>query len=60
VVTAIGSGSAVRAQLAASREVAILQQAVNAYGLTFSVRDRPRISLPAYDGPLEMAYATPR
>jgi uncharacterized protein YlxW (UPF0749 family) len=60
VVTAIGSGSAVRSQLAASREVGILQQAVDAYGLTFSVRDRSTVTLPAYDGPLDMSYATPR
>jgi uncharacterized protein YlxW (UPF0749 family) len=60
VVTAIGSGAAVRAQLAASREVAILQQAVDAYELTLSVRDRSSVTLPAYDGPLDMAYATPR
>jgi uncharacterized protein YlxW (UPF0749 family) len=60
VVTAIGSGAAVRAQLAASPEVAILQQAVNAYGLTLSVRNRSTVGLPAYDGPLDMSYATPR
>ena len=60
VVTAIGNGAAVRSQLAASREVAILQQAVDSYGLTFSVRDRGTVALPAYDGPLDMTYATPR
>jgi uncharacterized protein YlxW (UPF0749 family) len=60
VVTAIGNGPAVRSQLAASREVAILQQAVDSYGLTFGVRDRATVSLPAYDGPLDMTYATPR
>ena len=60
VVTAIGNGAAVRSQLSASREVRILQQAVDAYGLTFSVRDRATIALPAYDGPLDMSYATPR
>jgi uncharacterized protein YlxW (UPF0749 family) len=60
VVTAIGNGAAVRSQLAASREVGILQQAVDAYGLTFSVRDRSTVTLPAYDGPLDMSYATPR
>jgi uncharacterized protein YlxW (UPF0749 family) len=60
VVTAIGSGSAVRSQLAASREVGILQQAVDSYGLTFSVRDRSTVTLPSYDGPLDMSYATPR
>jgi uncharacterized protein YlxW (UPF0749 family) len=60
VVTAIGNGAAVRTQLAASREVGILQQAVNSYGLTFSVRDRSTVALPAYDGSLDMSYATPR
>lgn len=60
VVTAIGNGGAVRSQLSASREVRILQQAVDAYGLTFSVRDRSSVTLPAYDGPLDMTYATPR
>jgi uncharacterized protein YlxW (UPF0749 family) len=60
VVTAIGNGAAVRSQLAASREVGILQQAVDSYGLTFSVRDRSTVTLPAYDGPLDMSYATPR
>ena len=60
VITAIGSGAAVRAQLAASREVAILQQAVDAFGLTFTVHDRSSVTLPAYAGSLEMEYATPR
>jgi uncharacterized protein YlxW (UPF0749 family) len=60
VITAIGSGAAVRAQLAASRQVAILQQAVDAFGLTFTVHDKSSISLPAYAGSLDMEYATPR
>jgi uncharacterized protein YlxW (UPF0749 family) len=60
VITAIGNGAAVRTQLAASREVGILQQAVDSYGLAFSVRDRGTVGLPAYDGPLDMTYATPR
>ena len=60
VITAIASGSAVRAQLAASPQVAILQQAVDAFGLTFTVHDRSSISLPAYTGPVDMQYATPR
>jgi hypothetical protein len=33
---------------------------VDAYGLTFSVRDRATITLPAFDGALDMSYATPR
>jgi uncharacterized protein YlxW (UPF0749 family) len=60
VITAIGSGAAVRAQLAASRQVAILQQAVDAFGLTFTVHDKSSVSLPAYAGSLDMEYATPR
>jgi uncharacterized protein YlxW (UPF0749 family) len=59
VITAVGSGSAVRAQLAASPQVAILQQAVDAFGLTFTVHDRSSVSLPAYSGSLDMEYATP-
>jgi uncharacterized protein YlxW (UPF0749 family) len=60
VITAIASGPAVRAQLAASPQVAILQQAVDAFGLTFTVHDRSSVALPAYTGPLDMQYATPR
>jgi uncharacterized protein YlxW (UPF0749 family) len=58
VVTAIAEPSAVRAQLAASPQVAVFQQAVEAYGLTFTVRERPVVELPAYDGPLDLEYAT--
>lgn len=59
VVTAVASGPAVRAQLAGSPQVAILKQAADAFGLTFTVRDRSSVNLPAYDGPLDMQYATP-
>ena len=57
VVAAIADASAVRAQLAASPQVAVFQQAVDAYGLTFTVRERPAVELPAYDGPLDLEYA---
>jgi uncharacterized protein YlxW (UPF0749 family) len=60
VVTAIGNGAQVRSQLAASEQVGWLKQAVDAYGLTFSVKDRGSISLPAYTGGLDMQYATAR
>jgi uncharacterized protein YlxW (UPF0749 family) len=60
VITAIGDVDAVRAQLAASPQVAVLQQAVQAFGLTLSVRARPQITLPAYAGSLDLRYATPR
>jgi uncharacterized protein YlxW (UPF0749 family) len=58
VITAVADASAVRAQLAASPQVAVFQQAVEAYGLTFEVRERPSLTLPAYDGPLDLEYAT--
>jgi uncharacterized protein YlxW (UPF0749 family) len=58
VVAAIADASAVRAQLAASPQVAVFQQAVDAYGLTFTVRERPAVELPAYDGPLDLNYAS--
>ncbi|SOD95619.1 DUF881 domain-containing protein [Blastococcus haudaquaticus] len=58
VVTAIADASAVRAQLAVSPQVKVFQEAVEAYGLTFTVRERPTVELPAYDGPLDLQYAT--
>jgi uncharacterized protein YlxW (UPF0749 family) len=58
VITAIGDAGAIRAQLAASPQVAVLQQAVDAFGLTFAVRERPAVSVPAYDGSLDLQYAT--
>ena len=58
VVTAVADASAVRAALAASPQVAVFQQAVEAFGLTFEVSERPELTLPAYDGPLDLEYAT--
>ena len=58
IITAIADASAVRAQLAASPQVAALQHAVAAFGLTFTVRERESIALPAYDGPLDLEYAS--
>jgi uncharacterized protein YlxW (UPF0749 family) len=60
VITAVASGREVRAQLAASPEVGLLQQAVDAYGLTFTVKDRGTIALPAYSGSLDLQYAVAR
>jgi uncharacterized protein YlxW (UPF0749 family) len=60
VITAIGDVSAVRTQLAASPQVAVLQQAVQAFGLTFTVRQRPQVTLPAYSGSLDLRYASAR
>jgi uncharacterized protein YlxW (UPF0749 family) len=58
VITAIADAAAVRAQLAASPQVALFQQAVEAYGLTFQVRERDSVTVPAYDGTLDMEFAS--
>jgi uncharacterized protein YlxW (UPF0749 family) len=58
VITAIVDADATRAELAASPQVAVLQQAVADFGLTFAVEARPEVLLPAYDGPLDMDHAT--
>jgi uncharacterized protein YlxW (UPF0749 family) len=58
VVTAIGDVDAVRAQLAASPQVQVFQQAVEDYGLGFAVQAREELTLPAYDGTPAMEYAT--
>jgi uncharacterized protein YlxW (UPF0749 family) len=58
VVTAIADASAVRAQLDASPQVAVFQHAVEDFGLTFAVRERESVDLPAYDGPLDLEYAS--
>jgi len=58
VITGIVNAGAVREQLAASPQVAVFQQAVEAFGLTFDIRARPRVTVPAYDGPLDLAYAS--
>src|SRR5437868_6599459 len=60
VITAIAEVGAVKAQLAASPQVAVLQQAVNAFGLTFTVRARPQITVPEYTGSLDLQYASAR
>ena len=58
VVTAIGDVDAVHAQLAASPQVQVFQQAVEDYGLGFAVQAREELTLPAYDGTPAMEYAT--
>ncbi|WP_040338898.1 DUF881 domain-containing protein [Candidatus Blastococcus massiliensis] len=58
VVTAVVDAEAVRAELAASPQIAVFRQVVDAYGLTYEVRERPQVDLPAYDGPLALQYAS--
>jgi uncharacterized protein YlxW (UPF0749 family) len=57
LIAAIADVDAVQAQLAASPQVAVLQQAVDDFGLTFEVRALPELTLPAYDGPLALQHA---
>ncbi|WP_369140218.1 DUF881 domain-containing protein [Modestobacter versicolor] len=57
VVTAVGDPDEIRRQLAASSEVQLLRSAVQQYGLTYQVADEREVSLPAYEGTLEMQYA---
>jgi uncharacterized protein YlxW (UPF0749 family) len=47
-----------RQQLSASEGVQLLKGAVDDYGLTYEVADQREVSLPPYDGPLEMQYAS--
>ncbi len=58
VITAIVDADAARAQLAASPQVQVFEQAVEAFGLTFTVEGRSQVRLPEYDGSLEMQYAS--
>lgn len=57
VVSAVVDAAGVRSQLDASRQVAVFREAVEAYGLTFEVRERSQVELPAYDGPLTLQHA---
>jgi uncharacterized protein YlxW (UPF0749 family) len=59
VISAIADVTAVRARLASSPQVQILQQAADQLGLTFTVRDLPTVRLPGYSGALDMEYAAP-
>jgi uncharacterized protein YlxW (UPF0749 family) len=60
IIAAIAEVDAVRAQLAASPQVAVFQQAVEDFGLTFEIRALPQLTLPAYDGPLALQHAGAR
>jgi uncharacterized protein YlxW (UPF0749 family) len=59
VVEAIGPPDNMRTQLAMSDGVSLLQQAVQYYGVGYEVSDTHTVSVPAYDGPLDLSYAEP-
>jgi uncharacterized protein YlxW (UPF0749 family) len=58
-IAAIGDVDEFVEQLTASRQVGIFQEAVAAYGLTFSVRGAETVDLPAHSGTPTMEHATP-
>ncbi|RBY92294.1 hypothetical protein DQ244_08425 [Blastococcus sp. TBT05-19] len=58
VVSAVVDASAVRSALSSSPQIGVLRQAAEAFGLTFEVRDRPQVTVPAYDGGLTLQYAS--
>lgn len=58
VITAVGDAGAIRQQLTYSQDITYLQQAVDALGLTYQLTDSADVIVPAYDGALDMQYAT--
>lgn len=54
VVTAVGDPARMRAALAAAPGVATFQAYVAAYGLGWSVTEQREVTLPPYEGPLEL------
>ncbi|SEL26026.1 Uncharacterized conserved protein YlxW, UPF0749 family [Blastococcus sp. DSM 46786] len=58
VITAVVDASQVEAALDASPQVAVFEQAAESWGLTFEVRERPQVTVPAYDGGLTLQHAT--
>jgi uncharacterized protein YlxW (UPF0749 family) len=57
VVTAIGDPTRLRRALAADPDVQIFQQYVAAYGLRYRASTTSRVTLPGYDGSLELPHA---
>ena len=58
VITAVVDATALDAALEDSPQVRVFQEAVEAFGLTFEVRERPEVTVPAYDGGLTLQHAT--
>jgi uncharacterized protein YlxW (UPF0749 family) len=57
VVTAVGDPAALQRALTADRDVQIFQQYVAAYGLRYRATRSASVTLPGYDGPLELTHA---
>ena len=59
VVDAVGPPEAMRSRLASSYGVTQLKLAVQYYGIGYQVASPRTVSVPAYDGPLDLSYAEP-
>ena len=58
-VTAIGDPTRLIAALDADPSVSIFRQYVAVYGLGYTARQSLAVTLPAYDGPLDLRHAQP-
>lgn len=58
VVTAVGDPAALRDALAGDPGVLLFQTYVDRFGLGYAVRTQRAVTLPAYDGPLELPNVT--
>ncbi len=59
-VTAIGDSTRLRDSLDAEPGVALFREYVDRFGLGYDVRTTEDVTLPAYDGPLELPNVAPR
>ncbi len=57
VMTAVGNVAGMRAALEASPEVDLYREYVDAYGLVYEVRELPSMTIPAYEGGLDLRHA---
>lgn len=58
-ITAIGPKLEMMAALAADPQLAIYRSWANLVGLGYQVEDLPEVTVPAYDGSIDLAWATP-
>jgi uncharacterized protein YlxW (UPF0749 family) len=59
VVTAVGDPDALRDALDSDPGVVVFREYVQRFGLGYTVRSQRSVTLPAYDGPLELPNVTP-
>jgi len=58
VVAAVGDASEMRRQLDASDEVQLLRDAADRFGVSYTVEEQRQVTLPPYEGSLDVQYAT--